>query len=79
MGCLFATLTLMDSMTYYGVVPALLGLGVLGTSAYLSAAGLAAPLWFSRKLFRYVVVSIFLYLLLGYLTVKRDLDMAESR
>ena len=79
MGCLFATLTMMDSMTIYGVVPALLGLGILATSVYFSAAGLAAPLWFSKKLFRYIVVSIFIYLLLGYLTLRRDLDMAESR
>ena len=79
MGCLFATLTMMDSMTMYGVVPALLGLGSLGTSAYLSAQGLAAPLWFSKKLFRYIAVSIGLFLLLGYLTVRRDLEMAESR
>ena len=70
---------MMDSMTIYGVIPALLGLGVLGSSVYMSASGLAAPLWFSRKVFRYIAVSIFLYLLLGYLTVKRDLDMAESR
>ena len=79
MGCLFATLTMLDSMAIYAVVPGLLGLGILATSVYYSAAGLACPLWLSKKLFRYIVVSIFLYLLLGYLTVRRDFDMAESR
>lgn len=79
MGCAFATLTLVDSMALYGAAPAMFGAGVLGTSAFMRAQGLEMPLWYGRKLFRYVTLTIFVMLTLGYLTVRRDMNLNENR
>ena len=74
-----ASLTLIDSMALYGIVPALLGIGSLVTSTYMKAQGLQIPLWYSRKVTRIAVLSLFIYLLLGYLTFQREVQMNDNR
>ena len=55
-------------MALYGIVPALFGMGALVTSTYMSAKALQVPLWYSKQVTRISVVSLFIYLILGYLT-----------
>ena len=66
-------------MVLYGAAPSILGLGILGTSIYLRTAGLELPLWYSRKVFRYIVLAIFTLLFIGYLHLQRDMQMNEKR
>lgn len=69
----------MDGMVLYGVAPALFGFGAMATSTYLKALGLQLPLWYSKQLFRYLVIGVFSLLTLGYLTLQRDWTMNETR
>jgi len=66
-------------MVLYGAAPAVIGFGILGTCTFIQAKGLQLPLWFSKQLFRYLVLSIFSFLFLGYCTVKREMNMNETR
>lgn len=79
MGLFFTSLTLVDSMTLYGAVPAVIGFGLLATCTYLQALGLQVPLWFSKQIYRYLILSIGVFLFMGYITLKRDMHMNEKR
>ena len=74
-----ASLTLVDSMMLYGVIPALFGIGSLMTSTYLNAKALRVPLWYSRKVARLATIAVFIYLVLGYLTFQREMQMNDNR
>ena len=73
-----ASLTLIDQMALYGIVPALFGMGALVTSTYMSAKALQVPLWYSKQVTRISVVSLFIYLILGYLTFEREVKMNDN-
>ena len=74
---IFTSLELIDGMVLYGAAPALLGMGMLGTSVYLKALDLELPLWYSRQIFRLIVLSICGFLMLGYMTVRREWSVRE--
>jgi hypothetical protein len=77
--CIFVSLTLIDDMVLYGAAPALFGFGALATCTYMKALGMQIPLWYSRQLFRYLTVGVFSFLTIGYLTLRRDWSMNETR
>lgn len=76
---LLVSLTLIDEMHLYGVVPAVLGLGSLMTSVYFRSQALQVPLWLSKKISRITIISIVVFLTLGYLTFMREVNLNDKR
>ena len=77
--CIFTSLTMIDGMSLYALVPACLGYGLFGTSIYLKSLDLEMPLWMSKQLFRLIVLGIFGNLCLGYMILRRDWNMRDNR
>ena len=77
MAALFTSLSMIDDMHFYGVAPAILGMGIVANCIYLQAKRLQLPLWFAAKSFKYITIAIFGFLLLGYCTVKRQITVTE--
>ena len=63
----------------YSVVPGMFGFAILATSTYLRSRRLAAPLWYSRKSFKFLAISLFSFLIMGYVILVRDMNMNEKR
>jgi hypothetical protein len=62
----FATLTLIDEMNLYSILPLLLSLGISMTIIFGRVRDLTVPLWFGKQYMRWCGIAIFFLLLFGY-------------